>query len=94
MSVCIYIKLTAWQYYEGFKEGEVACCGDGPFRGRFICGGYGVDPYQLCKSPFKYVWFDGRHNTEAACKQFSELMWYGGPSNLTAPYAVQQLFQI
>nr|GEZ09936.1 GDSL esterase/lipase 1-like [Tanacetum cinerariifolium] len=33
----------------GFNDGETACCGSGPFRGIFSCGGKrGIPDYELC----------------------------------------------
>ncbi|KAI9102993.1 hypothetical protein K1719_023432 [Acacia pycnantha] len=78
----------------GFKEGQVACCGGGAFRAKFVCGGYGEYPFELCKNPSEYLWFDGLHTTEEANLQLSRLIWEGGPLNITYPYTVQQLFQL
>lgn len=36
-------------FYEGFKEGMMACCGTGPYRGISSCGGKkSVKEYELC----------------------------------------------
>ncbi|KAI4346089.1 hypothetical protein L6164_013171 [Bauhinia variegata] len=36
----------------GFKEGEVACCGSGPYRGQLSCGrGTLMKDYYLCDNP-------------------------------------------
>ncbi|XP_054782854.1 GDSL esterase/lipase 1-like isoform X1 [Prosopis cineraria] len=78
----------------GFKEGQIACCGGGAFRAKFVCGGYGEYPFELCKNPFEYVWFDGEHTSEKANLQLSRLIWEGGPLNITYPYTVRQLFQL
>ncbi|KAL5165259.1 GDSL esterase/lipase 5 [Glycine soja] len=43
---------------KGFKEGGVACCGSGPYRGNFSCGGKGAEKdYDLCENPSEYVLF-------------------------------------
>lgn len=45
-------------YNEGFKEGKMACCGSGPYRGVVNCGGKGsVKEYELCGNPSDYVFF-------------------------------------
>ncbi|XP_050383854.1 GDSL esterase/lipase 1-like isoform X3 [Argentina anserina] len=72
----------------GFKNGTSACCGSGAFRGS-SCG---TEPYELCSNPSEYVWFDGGHTTETANFQLAELIW-SGPSNVTGPYTMKQLFE-
>ncbi|KAF3450554.1 hypothetical protein FNV43_RR06641 [Rhamnella rubrinervis] len=43
----------------GFKEGKVACCGSGPYRGIYSCGGRrGVKEFELCQNVSEYVFFD------------------------------------
>ena len=73
---------------EGFKNGTSACCGSGAFRGA-KCG---TEPYELCSNPSEYVWFDGGHTTESANLQLAELIW-SGPSSVTGPYTMKQLFE-
>ncbi|XP_030523856.1 GDSL esterase/lipase 1-like [Rhodamnia argentea] len=74
----------------GFKEGQIACCGSGPYRGNFTCGGQrGVKEYSLCHHPDKYVFFDSGHSSERANRQYAQLMWNGnlsvvGPRNVKA----------
>ena len=69
-----------------------ACCGSGPFRGYFSCGGKrGMKEYELCDNPKDYLFFDAIHRTEAANLQSAEAMW-GGPPNITGPYNLQSLF--
>ncbi|KAI6700344.1 hypothetical protein NL676_014668 [Syzygium grande] len=95
---CIITLLTAQDSFltlnffsppcEGFKDGQAACCGSGPYRGS-SCGG--THKYKVCSDPSKYIWFDGGHTTEAANYQLAQLIWTAaapviGPSN------VRQLF--
>ncbi|XP_027117555.1 GDSL esterase/lipase 1 [Coffea arabica] len=76
----------------GFKEVKSACCGSGPFRGNFSCGGKrGVKEYELCHNPKDYLFFDAEHPSEAANFLSARLMW-GGPSNVTGPYNIRSLF--
>ncbi|PRQ51764.1 putative SGNH hydrolase-type esterase domain-containing protein [Rosa chinensis] len=43
----------------------VACCGSGPYRGTFSCGGQrGTKKYDLCPNASEYVFFDSVHPTE------------------------------
>ncbi|KAF8393687.1 hypothetical protein HHK36_021934 [Tetracentron sinense] len=77
----------------GFKEGKTACCGTGPFRGVFSCGGEkAVKEYELCANVSEYVFFDSFHVTERVNQQFSELMWSGAPS-VVGPYNLKSLFR-
>ncbi|XP_002534584.2 GDSL esterase/lipase 1 isoform X2 [Ricinus communis] len=75
----------------GFKEGKVACCGSGTFRGTGCGRRDGNETYELCSKPSEYVWFDGAHTTEMANRQLAELLWSGAPS-ITGPYNMEQLF--
>ena len=81
---------------EGFKEGKAACCGMGPFRGVFSCGGKRVvKEYELCENPSDYLFWDSYHLTESAYKQFAAQMWsHTGSSNTVRPYAMRDLFQV
>ncbi|XP_028763299.1 GDSL esterase/lipase 2 [Neltuma alba] len=77
----------------GFKEGSVACCGGGPYRGDNSCGGKrGIKKYKLCKNVSEYLFFDSAHPTDKANQLLSQLMWSG---NLTVnkPYNLRQLFR-
>ncbi|XP_028763288.1 GDSL esterase/lipase 1-like [Neltuma alba] len=77
----------------GFKEGKVACCGGGAYRGDDSCGGKrGIKKYELCENVNDYVFFDSPHPTEKANQHFSSLMW---SANLTfnKPYNMEQLFE-
>ncbi|XP_028051800.1 GDSL esterase/lipase 2-like isoform X3 [Camellia sinensis] len=76
----------------GFKEGMNACCGTGPFRGLFTCGGTNkVTDYQLCDNADDYVWWDSFHPTERIHEQFAKALW-DGPLDYVGPYNLQQLF--
>ncbi|XP_060216961.1 GDSL lipase-like [Lycium barbarum] len=77
----------------GFKISETACCGTGPFRGVFSCGGKRqVKEYELCKNVKDYLFFDSVHPTELAYQQYAELMWNGTP-DVVAPYNLKSLFE-
>ncbi|KAA8541591.1 hypothetical protein F0562_022743 [Nyssa sinensis] len=75
----------------GFKEGKVACCGSGPYRGKNCGGNNGTAEYELCSNPSEYVWFDMAHTTEGANWQLAKLMWSGSPK-VTGPCNLKQLF--
>ncbi|TKY61147.1 GDSL esterase/lipase 1 [Spatholobus suberectus] len=77
----------------GFKEGGVACCGSGPYRGYYSCGGKrAVKDYDLCENPSEYVFFDSVHPTERADQIISQLIWSGNQS-ITGPYNLKTLFE-
>ncbi|KAG4394266.1 hypothetical protein GLYMA_03G263900v4 [Glycine max] len=77
----------------GFKEGGVACCGSGPYRGNFSCGGKGAEKdYDLCENPSEYVFFDSVHPTERADQIISQFMWSGHQS-IAGPFNLKTLFQ-
>ncbi|KAJ9691832.1 hypothetical protein PVL29_011108 [Vitis rotundifolia] len=76
----------------GFKEGKIACCGSGPFRGLSSCGGKSsIKEYELCSNVSEYVFFDSVHPTDRACQQIAELIW-SGTRNITGPYNLKALF--
>lgn len=76
----------------GLKEVKSACCGSGPYRGYFSCGGKrGMEKYELCHNPNDYLFFDAEHPSETANLQCAQAMW-GGPPNVTGPYNVRSLF--
>ncbi|CAI9288085.1 unnamed protein product [Lactuca saligna] len=76
----------------GFKVGDSSCCGSGPLRGIYSCGGKrGLGEFELCDNPDGYVFFDAPHPSEAACRQFAELFW-NGDSKVTSPYNLKSLF--
>ncbi|XP_031399750.1 GDSL esterase/lipase 1-like isoform X1 [Punica granatum] len=78
----------------GFKEGKMACCGSGLYRGNYSCGGKrGETDYELCKDPSEYVTFDAFHPSERTHRQFAELMWSGRPPT-TGPYNLRALFNL
>ena len=61
-------------YCIGFKESRIACCGTGPYRGMFSCGGKrSIKEYKLCENVSEYVFFDSIHPSEKASQQFVEL---------------------
>ncbi|TXG68204.1 hypothetical protein EZV62_003139 [Acer yangbiense] len=57
------------------------------------CGGETGD-YEVCFNPHEYVFFDGGHNTEKANYQMANLMWTGGPDNMTSPHTIKDLFDL
>ena len=77
----------------GLKEGGVACCGSGPYKGYYSCGGKReVKDYELCENPSEYVFFDAIHPTESANRIISQFMWSGNQS-ITGPYNLKTLFE-
>ncbi|KAF7813978.1 GDSL esterase/lipase 1-like [Senna tora] len=77
----------------GLKEGNVACCGSGAYRGFYSCGGrLGVEDYELCEDPSEYVFFDSAHFTDKANHYLSQQMWSGN-SNVVGPYNLKSLFE-
>ncbi|XP_048329643.1 GDSL esterase/lipase 1 isoform X1 [Ziziphus jujuba] len=77
----------------GFKEGKVACCGSGPYRGILSCGGRrGVREFYLCDNVSDYVFFDSGHPTERTNEILAHLAWSGGP-NVTGPCNLAALFE-
>ncbi|XP_059643682.1 GDSL esterase/lipase 5-like [Cornus florida] len=75
----------------GFKEGKTACCGTGPFRGTFSCGGKRlVKEFQLCENPNDYVFWDSYHLTERVYKMMADQMWSGANRG---SYNLKDLFQ-
>ncbi|XP_007042990.2 PREDICTED: GDSL esterase/lipase 1 [Theobroma cacao] len=78
----------------GFKVGNMACCGSGPYRGQSSCGGKRqIKEYQLCEKASEYLFFDSGHPTEMANRQIAELIWHGTP-NITRPYNLKALFNL
>ncbi|KAI4376473.1 hypothetical protein MLD38_014230 [Melastoma candidum] len=78
----------------GFKDGERACCGAGPFGGLYTCGGQReAKEYSLCKDADMegYIWFDSFHPTERIHEEYARMFW-DGPSSLVGPYTLRQLF--
>ncbi|KAF3646051.1 hypothetical protein FXO38_19349 [Capsicum annuum] len=66
----------------GLKEGEIACCGSGRFRGILSCGGKRPvgHEFELCQDPNMHVFWDSYHPTETIYHQMAAEMW-NGPSN-------------
>jgi hypothetical protein len=93
--LCFRFSFTYYNHlrFVGFKEGKVACCGTGPYRGILSCGGKRtIKEYQLCDDASEHLFFDGSHPTEKANYQFAKLMWTGSPS-VTGPCNLQTLVQ-
>nr|XP_043615561.1 GDSL lipase-like [Erigeron canadensis] len=77
----------------GYKEGETACCGSGPFRGIYSCGGMrGIQEYELCDNATESLFFDSFHPNELASRQFADLFWNGN-TMVTEPYNLKALFE-
>ncbi|KAG4912336.1 hypothetical protein AAZX31_19G072100 [Glycine max] len=77
----------------GLKEGGMACCGSGPYRRYYSCGGKrAVKDYELCENPSDYVFFDSIHPTERFNQIISQLMWSGNQS-IAGPYNLKTLFE-
>lgn len=77
----------------GFENTTSACCGAGPFNTAVSCGleipedKRGEYTAFLCKSPEKYVFWDGTHPTQKVYRMVSQQIWSGNtsfisPSNL------------
>ncbi|XP_009604967.1 GDSL esterase/lipase 5-like [Nicotiana tomentosiformis] len=66
----------------GLKEGKIACCGKGQYRGIFSCGGKRPvgHEFELCQNPSMHVFWDSYHQTETIYQQMAAEMW-NGPSN-------------
>ncbi|WMV54396.1 hypothetical protein MTR67_047781 [Solanum verrucosum] len=78
----------------GFKTSKTACCGTGPFRGIYSCGGKRqVKEYKLCKNVKDYLFFDSGHLTEMVYKQVAELLW-NGTVDVIQPYNLKSFFHL
>lgn len=78
----------------GFKTSKTACCGTGPFRGIYSCGGKRqVKKYELCKNVRDNLFFDSFHPSELAYKQYAEVLWNGTP-DIVAPYNLKSVFEL
>lgn len=78
----------------GFKTSKTACCGAGPLRGIYSCGGKRqVKKYKLCKNVKDYLFFDSFHPSELASKQYAEVMWNGTP-DVVAPHNLKSFFEL
>ncbi|XP_054783202.1 GDSL esterase/lipase 1-like isoform X2 [Prosopis cineraria] len=89
----IFMELMNFPSKYGFKEGKVACCGSGPYRGYYTCGGRLGKKYEVCENSNDHVFFDSSHPTERANQIFAHQMWFG-TSNSTVPYNLKTLFQL
>lgn len=80
----------------GLKEGKIACCGSGPLRGVYSCGGKrGEKHFELCDKPNEYLFWDSYHLTESAYKILADRMWgYTNNSYNIGPYTIRDLFQL
>ncbi|KAL9355104.1 hypothetical protein Peur_053074 [Populus x canadensis] len=72
----------------GFKEGKVACCGTGPYKGNLT----GCCPKTVCDNVNDYLFFDGVHPTEKANYQYAKLMW-SGRADKVKPYNLKTLLK-
>lgn len=72
----------------GLKEGKIACCGRGKFRGIHSCGGKRPvgHEFELCQNPNMHVFWDAYHLTETTYHQMAAEMW-------TGPSSFKSLFQ-
>ncbi|KAL5171474.1 GDSL esterase/lipase 5 [Glycine soja] len=79
---------------QGSKEGNVACCGGGPYMGDYSCGGKReIEEYELCNNVDEYVFFDSPHPTESTAEHFAQLMWNGNKDVIDF-YNLKQLFHV
>lgn len=77
----------------GFKEVKTACCGSGPFRGVYSCGGKrGIEEFQLCDNVEEYLFFDSYHPNERGHRLLAEQLWNGVPS-IRGPVSLKSLFE-
>ncbi|KAJ9559944.1 hypothetical protein OSB04_005104 [Centaurea solstitialis] len=77
----------------GFKVGDGACCGSGPFGGIYSCGGKRGSPeFDLCDNASDHLFFDSNHLNEVASRQFAEL-WWKGDTKVASPYNLKHLFE-
>ena len=78
----------------GFKEVKSACCGSGPYRGVYSCGGKrGIKEYELCDNVGEYLFFDSYHQNEKGYKLLAEQFWDGTP-NIRGPFSVKSFFEL
>lgn len=78
----------------GLKETSSACCGSGPFRGVFNCGGQGnITTYELCSNPQKYLFWDSVHPSQMTYNELAALIWAGTSPDI-GPYNVKTLFHL
>ncbi|QCE02340.1 zeta-carotene desaturase [Vigna unguiculata] len=90
----VLLELIKYPSKYGFKEGSVACCGGGPYRGDYSCGGKrGIQEYELCNNVDEYVFFDSPHPSERAAQHLAQLMWNGN-QDVIESYNLKQLFHL
>ncbi|KAM3375220.1 GDSL lipase [Capsicum galapagoense] len=78
----------------GFKTSKTACCGSGPFRGIYSCGGKRqTKEYELCKNVKDNLFFDSFHPSELAYQQYAQVLWNGTP-DVVAPYNLKSFFEL
>ncbi|KAJ4842240.1 hypothetical protein Tsubulata_046556 [Turnera subulata] len=76
----------------GFKDGDNACCGSGPYGGVYSCGGKrSTAEFQLCENADDHVWWDSYHPCERIHEQFAKVLW-NGPASSVGPYNLENLF--
>ncbi|EEF28465.1 zinc finger protein, putative [Ricinus communis] len=73
----------------GYLTANFACCGSGVYN----ASDCGIAPYELCRNPNEYVFFDGSHPTERVNSQLIELFWNGEPK-FAKPLNLKQLFEV
>lgn len=70
-----------------------ACCGTGPYRGVFTCGGTKTrKEYELCDNIDDHIWWDSFHPTEKLHEQIAKELWHAAYDNSVGPYNLKQLF--
>ncbi|KAH1196243.1 GDSL esterase/lipase 5 [Glycine max] len=90
---CVEEASALAKLHNRFKEGSVACCGSGPYKGYYSCGGKrAVKDYDLCENPSEYVLFDSLHPTEMAHQIVSQLIWSGNQT-IAGSYSLKTLFE-
>ncbi|XP_028207853.1 GDSL esterase/lipase 5-like [Glycine soja] len=88
------LELMKYPSKYGSKEGNVACCGGGPYMGDYSCGGKReIEEYELCNNVDEYVFFDSPHPTESTAEHFAQLMWNGNKDVIDF-YNLKQLFHV
>ncbi|XP_014515280.2 GDSL esterase/lipase 5-like [Vigna radiata var. radiata] len=88
----VFLEMLKYPSKYGLKEGSVACCGGGPYRGDYSCGGRRGNPfYQLCSDPGENLFSDSLHPSDKANEHFARLMW-NGTSDVIESYNLNQLF--
>ncbi|WOK98755.1 GDSL esterase/lipase LTL1 [Canna indica] len=73
----------------GFKSSKIACCGQGPFNALGLCSAAS----NLCENREEYVFFDGFHPSEKACRILVAQLFNGSteymrPMNLSTILAM------